>query len=269
MFDEQKFYDLYDDIKNKRKSIDDLSISEIIVINNMLIEEIDEKLAKIQDNLRGPAKSFLEEQWDEIQGNLNILKNEPYIDDQVELDFIWDICENLIQSDKLKEETWETRKQILSEIIRNAFYEEYSVYDPIHDLFLALTFTTEEKIWCAETIFKTGPSYIHGEGARIYKENGKQEKYYEYLETKLAKKSKYYIELIDYYKESDRERAVNIAEAAMEKCTDDLTEVAVFLLKDALMRNDEDKYKRLMKSAKLRKTINYESVVKAIDVLQA
>ena len=49
-----------------------------------------------------PKKSYLEEQWTEIKRLMEKLKYEPYIDDQYEIEEIWDICEEMIKSGKLK-----------------------------------------------------------------------------------------------------------------------------------------------------------------------
>ena len=181
---------------------------------------------------------------------------------------IWDICEELLQSGSLKNESWDVRKKILTEIIENAYYEEYSVYDPICDLFLGLAFTTEEKLWCADTIFRIGPSFILENGARIYKENGKPEKFYDYIESTLSKDSKPYLELINYYENSDLNKAIEIAKLAMKRCTNDLTEIVIFLLMDAVRKNDDDEYNKLVKSAKLRRSINYTRVLKTMDALK-
>jgi len=222
---------------------------------------------QIKEQEQQPEQSYLEEQWDEIHRLIRSLDYEPYIDDQFELSMIWDICEEMIQSGSLKNESWDVRKRILTDIIENAYYEEYSVYDPIYDLFQALSFTTEEKIWCADTIYEVGPAFIYAEAARIYKDNGKPEKYYAYLESILAKDSEPYKELVDYYKDSDADKAKGIAELAMKKCTNDLTDIAVFLLIDAAKSHDEAAYNKLMKSAKLRRTVHYDRVLKAMDTL--
>ena len=49
--EKEKFFRLYEAIKGKKISIDDLSISEIITFNAMLKEEIDIKLEKIQNKI--------------------------------------------------------------------------------------------------------------------------------------------------------------------------------------------------------------------------
>ena len=63
-----------------------------------------------------PKKSYLEEQWAEIKRLIEKLKYEPYIDDQFEIEEIWDICEEMIKSGKLKKESWQVRRRVLKSI---------------------------------------------------------------------------------------------------------------------------------------------------------
>ena len=51
-------------------------------------------------------KSYLEKNWTEIKRLMNVLKHEPYIDDQIEIEEIWDICEEMISDGRLADETW-------------------------------------------------------------------------------------------------------------------------------------------------------------------
>lgn len=48
----EKFFKLYEDVKSEKINIEDLSISEIIVINAMLKGEIDIKLKKLQEKVQ-------------------------------------------------------------------------------------------------------------------------------------------------------------------------------------------------------------------------
>ena len=78
-----------------------------------------------------PKKSYLEEQWAEIKRLIEKLKYEPYIDDQFEIEEIWDICEEMIKSGKLKKEPWPVRRRVLKSIIGGEYYDYYGVYDPM------------------------------------------------------------------------------------------------------------------------------------------
>ena len=44
-----------------------------------------------------PEESYLEQKWKDIEDLLYDLSREPYIDDQLEIDVIWNICEELIK----------------------------------------------------------------------------------------------------------------------------------------------------------------------------
>ena len=68
-----------------------------------------------------------------------------------------------------------------------------------------------------------------------------------------------------YYKDRDYEKALEIAELAMKKCKENLTETVIFLLQDAESKQDSAKYTRLMKSAKLRYAINYQEVLERME----
>lgn len=52
---------------------------------------------------------------------------ELYIDDQVEIEKIWIICEDLIKSGKIAESSWDIRREILQEIIQGEYFDEYGV----------------------------------------------------------------------------------------------------------------------------------------------
>lgn len=113
-------------------------------------EELSEYLNNlIEAERNAPPKSYLEEQWDEIIRLIECLSYEPYIDDQLEIEEVWDIVENVIKSKKLKNEILETHMEIITDIIEN----DLNVTDPMQDLFRALIFTNEEKLEAAELIY--------------------------------------------------------------------------------------------------------------------
>ena len=95
-------------------------------------------MIEVQEN--EPAHSLLEENWIEIENLMYELSREPYIDDQLEIDEIWNLCEDMIKSGELKKEKWQVRKRIIGLIVENEYYDYYGVYDPMHDLMEALLF---------------------------------------------------------------------------------------------------------------------------------
>lgn len=240
------------------------------MLESLSLEEKKDLLHYLQDSIRkteeiASSLTYLEEQWMEIRRLMKSLDYEPYIDDQFEIAEIWDICEDLIKSGKIAESSWDIRKAILQEIIQGEYFDEYGVYDPMEDLFNALCLSKEERISSADMCFEYGSGYMKKEGARIYLQNGLPEKYYAYLEECLSKDGKVYTELVEYYRDRDYEKALEIAELAMKKCKENLTEIVIFLLQDAAKKGDSEKHAKLMKSAKLRYAVNFTEVLNALE----
>lgn len=230
-------------------------------------EDLLKKLTAMTDAERNaPKKSYLEEAWADIQRELKALSLYPYIDDQLEIDVIWDICEEVIKSGKIKDESWNCRKRILSEIIKGDYFDYYGVSDPMKDLMAALCLTPEENLLCADLIFGIGSDYMKRTGAKIYKMYGKMEKYYEYMEQHLDCEEAPYMELIEYYRNTDTDKAVEIAELGLKQCRNDQTDIILFLLKHAQQAGDKDKFAKLLKSAKLRRSVNYTKVQEQLGI---
>lgn len=239
------------------------------MLDTLTLEMKEELLEYLKSDIAAakaaPEKSYLESQWDEIKRLIECLKYEPYIDDQMEIEEIWIICEEMIKSGKLKNETWETRLAVIKSIISDEDYDSFGVIDPIHDLFEALMFTLEEKIAVADLIFKIRSPYMMKEGARLYKECGHVDKYIEYQEQQLQYDQEAYMEIINYYRNINIDKAVEIAELGMKKCQRDQTEIIIFLLQHAREIKDEEKYAKLIRSAKLRAAVDFYKVQQALQ----
>lgn len=246
-----------------------LSYSDIYSMLATLTLEAKEQLLEdlrvmIEAEKSAPKKSYLEEHWSEIERLLQNLRYEPYIDDQWEIEEIWNICEEMIKSGKLKKEPWKIRRNVLKSIIGGEYYDYYSVYDPMEDLFNALMFTSEEKLECADIISKIGSDYMKRDGAKLYKECGQLEKYVDYVEQHLKDKAEPYVELIEYYRGKDTAKAVEIAELGLKKCKDDQTDIIIFLIENAREKGDEVREVRFKKGAKARRAVNYAKVQEVI-----
>ena len=72
--------------------------------------------------------------------------------------------------------------------------------------------------------------------------------------------------MIDYYKDRDTDKAVEIAELGLKKCKDDQTDLIIFLIQIARDNGDEKKEARLWTSAKLRRSVNLSKVEKALGI---
>lgn len=114
----------------------------------------------IKERQAEPEKSWLEGKWDEICRLMDELSYDPYIDDQIEIDMIWELAEEIIKSEKRKEASWEARKKIVLAIIQGDGFDEYGVIDPMTDLLKALPVTKDEKLACADLVQKYGDSFM-------------------------------------------------------------------------------------------------------------
>lgn len=228
------------------------------------IEEKESLLKRLESMIvaerKAPEKTHLEDAWAEIERLIHSLSMYPYVDDQLEIDEIWEICEDLIKTGNLSKESWDVRKRIVSKMIAADYFDYYGCSDPMQDLCEALCITEKEKLEGADMMVKIGTSYMIKKSAGIYKKSGQLQKYFDCMEQILGDKCGPYLELIEYYKDKDEERSVKIAEEGLKKCRDDQTDFIIFLMNVARKNGDQEKYKKLCRGAKMRRCVNYEKV---------
>ena len=206
--------------------------------------------------------SVLAVSWKQIKELINLLRYERYIDDQWQIDEVWKICEALCRREELQQEPWEVRRKVLSDIMENDYYDYYGCGDPTGDLSKKLCVTKQEYLALADIMDRT---YHSREAADLYHKYGRDDKYVSYLEDNLGKKSEIYIELMNYYREQgDFENARRVAEQALVKCRDNLTEIFIYLLEDAKEKGDKDKYNKLYASAKRRRGADINWIDRAL-----
>ncbi len=229
-----------------------------------LLLDIRKKCRKQEKEAENPDKvSVLCASWKQIRELLQALNYERYIDDQLEIDEVWKICQALIKSGKFEEDDWKLRKEILHEMISHGYYDSYGCYDPIKELAEKLYITDKETLEYADLLSEHG-TYAR-EAADLYHQYGKTDKYIQYLETHLHKSSKEYVELIQCYCDAgDNVKAHEIAEQGLRKCKDDLTELFIYLLREAKACKDGERYKKLYASAKRRKMVYIERIDEAV-----
>ena len=195
--------------------------------------------------------------WSQISGLISELMLEPYIDDQFQIEEIWNIVEALLKRGGFEKEPWEVKQHILEEIYENDYYDYYGVCDPMRDLANAICSSKAENLKRAEIMMKAGRG---AEAAKLYRELGEDDKCAEYFEKHLGKEEEPYQLLVDYYKERSHEKAVEIATQAIQKCQRDQTPFFLFLLQDAKDRGDEAAFKKLMQSAHRRRAVKSSEV---------
>ena len=95
-------------------------------------------------------------------------------------------------------------------------------------------------------------------------ELGEKSKSVKYFEQHLEKDEEAYLYVMEYYRDLDPDKAVKTARRAIEKCKKDQTPFFVFLLLNARNRGDVDEYNKLMRSAKMRRSVDTSKVEKAL-----
>lgn len=226
------------------------------------INELIDFFGKKGKKEKEPEKSFLRGTWKQIMDLIEELRYEPYIDDQVQIEEIWNIVEALLKRGGFDKEPWEVKEHILEKIYENEYYDYYGVYDPMRDLANAVCSNKEENLKRAAIMMKAGRGYFGAEAAKLYRELGEEEKCVEYFENHLGKEEEPYLILIDYYKNRDYEKAVEAANLAIQNCQKDQTPFFIFLLQDAKDRGDEAVFKKLLQSAHRRKAVRSAEVDK-------
>ena len=204
--------------------------------------------------------SLLTSAWSDIQDLIERLSYEPYMDDQLEIEEIYLIIEDLIQRGEFEQEPWEVKEPILSQIYQNNYYTDYCVEDPMEELAAAICSTREEQLKCADLMMQIDDDEIRRKAAKLYRQVGDLEQCARYYEDYQGKEAEPYEILIEYYKDADREKAVRIAESAIQRCKIDQTSFFLFLLQDAKDTGDEQRFKKLMQSARRRKAVNMEKI---------
>lgn len=233
--------------------------------NQHLLLDIRKNCRKRENNILEESRnvSVLQASWKQISELINILRYEPYIDDQPEIDEIWSICQALIKRNRFDEEEWKIRKNVLRDMVAHEYYDYYGCYDPMKELSVKLFITDAETLEFADILNEY--DYYAREAADLYRQHGRMDRYIQYLETHLRKSSREYVELIQCYCDDGNEtEAREIAEQGLKQCKDDLTELFIFLLKDAQNTGSEERYKKFYASAKRRQKADINRIEKAL-----
>ena len=91
------------------------------------------------------------------------------------------------------------------------------------------------------------------------------EKCIDYIESHLRDKKNPYLDVISYYKDRNRSKAVEIAELGLKKCKEDQTDIIIFLIRNAIENDDEESTARYLKSAKMRRNVDFSRVQDSLD----
>lgn len=239
-------YQMIEVVERYKEILDDIHLN---CIENVLDE------SDTNDNLTSS--------WECIQENIRWLSYEPYIDDQVELEEIEEICQLLIEKGNLGDEDWDLRKTILQNIVENNYYDCYCD-NAMLKLAEHLCTNKEEYLFYA-SVLETKSIY-QKKAAYIYHKYGRNDKYIAYLENYLNRQSEEYVDLITYCMENKfYEDAKRVADIGLEKCREDLTLIFICLLLDAQRNQDKKTFQKLYASAKRRKCVDINKVNEVLN----
>jgi len=252
--------------------LDNMSVESTLfdIFDHMSLAEKHEIVAELQRRIDAeecmakylPEKTYLEKNWEEIMRLIYELSCEPYIDDQYEIEEIWDKVEEMIRSGKLTSEPWRVRWTIIRDISDNDEYDYYGVCDPMRNLVRTLITNDEEKKQFADYLWET-PYHSRELADKLYQELGEYDRHLEYIEEGLGNNVQPYLELIHYYADKDEVKALAFAEQARVKCRKDLDEVYIYMLTCAMKKDDIEEIKRLLRSAKVKSGADYDHIVVA------
>ncbi len=142
----------------------------------------------------------------------------------------------------------------------NGFYDEFGASDVMKDQANAICTNRDENLKRAGIMMKSGYKTIEKATANLHLELGKEDKFTAYYESVQGREEEPYRLPIDYYKDRNHGKAVEIANLAIQKCKKDQAPFFLFLLQDAKEKGDEALFKKLMQSAPRRKLVNSTEV---------
>lgn len=226
-------------------------------------------LLKQEDDAEETGKRLLSDAWARIGDLLASLRYEPYIDDQLQISEIWEICETLITEHKCQAAPWNLRKNILSDIAENEYYDYYGCYDPMKDLVRELCVEKQENLEFADLLCQVNRGVCTKEAAALYHEYGAEEKYMKYLQDNLGKTSQEYTDLMDCYeKREDWDKVVETGLIALDKCKEDMTDIFISLIRAAWNQGDTAGTESYYAKARRRRKIQMGKVDEAYNLLR-
>lgn len=209
--------------------------------------------------------TVISEHWEIMKQNLIRLSYEPYIDDQLEIDEVWNASEEACEYLKENDISSELKRRLIRTFVENQFFDEYGCYDPTWDLANALCKKEEDELFFADCLWKSD-RFFRKKAAEIYMRNGREDRYIEYLMESLAKDTEDYVKAIEYFQsKGKRDMAVEVAKIGLEKCKYDQTLIYCTLVEDAIMRNDQKRVQELQASARRKRRVDQVKVEETIE----
>lgn len=149
--------------------------------------------------------------------------------------------------------SWEIRKSVLDEMIKFVASDNSGFTDYLVDVAVIMCTNKEENMYLAKYLEKYGNSYYKKMAARIFLNNGEDEKFLESKKANLIYGSDY-LELAQYYEShGDKGKAVKIVQTGLNKADGRLDEIYAYLFQYYRENHDEVSLEKLYADAKKRK----------------
>lgn len=161
--------------------------------------------------------------------------------------------EKVVEFFKNNATSWEIRKSVLDEMLEFVASDNSGFTDYLMDIAVIMGTNKEEDMYIAEYLEKYGNLYYKDMAARIFLNNGEDEKF---LESKKAnlKYGSDYLELAKYYEShGDKEQAVKIVQTGLKKADGRSDEIYAYLFQYYKENHDEVSLEKLYAGAEKRK----------------
>ncbi len=166
-----------------------------------------------------------------------------------------DACHELEKVVELLENnttSWEIRKSLLDEMLEFVASDNSGFTDYLVDIAVIMCTNKEEAMYLAEYLEEYGNSYYKDMAARIFLDNGENEKFLESKKANLNYVSDY-LELAEYYEShGDKEQAVKIVQTGLKK-SGRLDEIYEYLFQYYSENHDEVSLEKLYAGAEKHK----------------
>ena len=151
------------------------------------------------------------------------------------------------------EVSWIVRKEILDEMLDFVASDNSGFTDYLMDIALIMCTNKQENIYLADFLIENATSYYRGLAAKIYLENGEEQKFVESKKANLQYGSDY-LELAAYYKKhNDKETALKIVLEGLDKANGRLDEIYEYLFKYYDKNKNEAALEKLYAESEKRK----------------
>lgn len=221
-------------------------------------------LMDLEERKNAPKLSLLEEKWNEMMRNIDCLRYERYIDDQVEIAENWDIVADLVNNhrDEILQTPWEIREKIIADVEQNGFYDEFGCCDPMQDLIMSFAGNDEEKLQIADLLVENSYSGYSPRAALLYEELGEDRRLIHTLSCSRSKPSlKDCARIVSAYDRlEDYDGVRRMEETNLKRNERDLELLYAALIESSLLRADLAHAMSLMKRAAKRPYVSFKKL---------